>query len=123
LNGFDSELCLDRNQNTPYNLVDQKTVRTERLETLLAEHVPAQQPIDFMSVDVEGLDLEVLQSNNWHQYRPRFVLVEIYGQWIPDILDSPSANYLLEQGYQPCSRTRHTCFFEDSQWYANVQAA
>jgi FkbM family methyltransferase len=32
--------------------------------------------IDFMSVDVEGLDLEVLKSNNWHKYRPKVIVIE-----------------------------------------------
>jgi len=34
------------------------------------------QKIDFMSIDTEGFDLEVLKSNNWNKYRPKFVLVE-----------------------------------------------
>ena len=31
---------------------------------------------DFLSVDVEGSELQVLRSNNWEYYRPRIVLVE-----------------------------------------------
>ena len=32
--------------------------------------------IDFMSVDVEGLDLEVLKSNDWQKYRPKVIVIE-----------------------------------------------
>jgi FkbM family methyltransferase len=32
--------------------------------------------IDFISVDTEGYDLVVLQSNDWTKYRPKFVIVE-----------------------------------------------
>ena len=32
--------------------------------------------VDFLDVDVEGLDLEVLNSNNWEAFRPSLVMVE-----------------------------------------------
>ena len=33
--------------------------------------------IDFLNIDAEGSDLDVLKSNDWSKYRPKFVLVEI----------------------------------------------
>lgn len=30
-----------------------------------------------MSIDFQGKDEEVLISNNWDKYRPKFVLIEI----------------------------------------------
>lgn len=41
------------------------------------EHYVMDKQVDFMSVDAEGLDLEVLQSNDWDRFRPTFVIVEI----------------------------------------------
>jgi hypothetical protein len=35
--------------------------------------------IDFMNIDVEGLDLEVLKSNNVNKYIPEYILVEAEG--------------------------------------------
>lgn len=32
--------------------------------------------IDFMSVDVEGKDMDVLKSNDWDRFRPTIVVVE-----------------------------------------------
>lgn len=32
--------------------------------------------IDFMSVDTEGYDLDVLRSNDWGKFRPKIVIVE-----------------------------------------------
>ncbi|SFT40747.1 methyltransferase, FkbM family [Algoriphagus locisalis] len=32
--------------------------------------------VDFLDVDVEGLDLEVLSSNDWELFRPKLVMVE-----------------------------------------------
>lgn len=46
------------------------------LKKSLAENLKNNK-IDFMSIDTEGFDLEVLKSNDWKKYRPTFVLVEI----------------------------------------------
>jgi FkbM family methyltransferase len=52
------------------------TVPVMPLSEILASHLPAGQAIDFMSVDVEGHDLQALESNDWDRFRPRFVVVE-----------------------------------------------
>jgi hypothetical protein len=49
------------------------------LTKILAEHLPAKQKINFLSVDVEELDLTVLASNDWTKYRPKVVLAEVLG--------------------------------------------
>ena len=53
-------------------ICDQKT----KLSKILDDHVQNKNEIDFLTVDCEGHDLEVLRSNNWTKYRPRYVLVE-----------------------------------------------
>jgi FkbM family methyltransferase len=42
--------------------------------------------VDFISVDVEGDNLAVLQGNDWESFRPRFVLVEMEREEQPGIL-------------------------------------
>jgi FkbM family methyltransferase len=51
-----------------------RTVRAAPLRDILAEHAPP--AIDFLSIDVEGHEREVLLGNDWGRYRPRVVLVE-----------------------------------------------
>jgi len=123
LNGFDAKLSIERNANSRYKLVDRRSVPVERLDALLSKNLVEGQLVDFMSIDVEGLDLEVLMSNDWDRFRPRFVLVEIFGRWLSDILSSESAKYLLAQDYAAVSRTRHTVFFEDRRTHVASHAA
>ena len=49
------------------------------LREILNEHA-SHTPIDFLSVDAEGVDLDVLQSNEWTKFRPSLVLVEMNNQ-------------------------------------------
>jgi len=50
--------------------------------------------IDIMSIDTEGYDMEVLKTNDWERFRPRFIVIEtvefdvgIYGKKLNDIYD------------------------------------
>jgi len=38
----------------------------------------AEETMDFLSIDTEGCDLDVLKSNNWERYRPKLICVELY---------------------------------------------
>lgn len=56
--------------------------------------------IDFMKVDVEGAEREVLESGDWSNFRPRIVLVEAI---TPDTFTPAWANWehvLVGNGYQ-----------------------
>ncbi|MFA6250165.1 MAG: FkbM family methyltransferase [Candidatus Shapirobacteria bacterium] len=44
------------------------------LKDVLAKY--AVKPIDFLKIDVEGLETAVLESNDWQKFRPAIVLVE-----------------------------------------------
>jgi hypothetical protein len=51
-------------------------IATKPLAELLDEFLPEQQNIDFLTIDVEGLDFQVLRSNNWEKYSPKIILLE-----------------------------------------------
>jgi FkbM family methyltransferase len=54
-------------------------VQVRRLAAILDEWLPAGRHIDFLNVDTEGSDLDVLRSNDWQRYRPTYVVVEELG--------------------------------------------
>lgn len=51
------------------------------LATLCRKH--ATRTIDFLKIDVEGLEKEVIESGDWKTFRPRVVLVEAIKPIIP----------------------------------------
>lgn len=68
----------DRREAEGEKLVGIANVAVDRLSEVLKAHLsPATKRIDFMSVDVEGLNLEVLESNDWEVFRPKFLCVEV----------------------------------------------
>ncbi|KKT44004.1 MAG: SAM-dependent methyltransferase [Microgenomates group bacterium GW2011_GWC1_44_37] len=64
------------NQKVGRKLLGKQMVPLVPLKKILDKYLPRGQKIDLLSVDVEGMDLEVLKSNDWKKYRPRLVICE-----------------------------------------------
>ena len=107
LNSFDKIISLKRNNAQNDNKII-KTIPLEsrKLSDILEEYLPPGQEIDFLSVDAEGLDFEVLKSNDWHQFSPSIVLVEI----LPG-KHSTIENFMLNQGYMFYAKSGNTVFY------------
>src|SRR5688572_21781247 len=86
-------------------------IKTTTLKEILDIHLPPSQKIDFMSIDVEGLDMEVLRSNDWEKYRPEVLVVECVYEDYADIQKMEAAAYLNQFGYSFFAKTFSTFFF------------
>ncbi|MFX5668487.1 FkbM family methyltransferase, partial [Acinetobacter baumannii] len=84
------------------------------LDELLRKHCPSQQPIHFLTVDVEGFDLQVIQSNDWKQFRPQVVVVECLSSNLSDVEKNPVYQFLSAQKYVLFAKTFNSHFFSDS---------
>lgn len=111
LNTFDAAEA-QRKNTAPYHLIDTLPIDVHRLDALLERHLPPGQAIDFMSVDVEGKDEEVLRSNDWDRFRPRFVLAETLRTDMLRLHDCPVVQLMQQVGYKPVSKAYNTTFFE-----------
>ena len=58
-----------------FRLVQVIKVPVRKLGNVLREYVKNRK-VDFFSIDTEGLDLEVLKSNNWKRFKPKVVCIE-----------------------------------------------
>lgn len=58
-------------------MVEVLEIPVRTLGSIFSEHLPAQTEIDFMGVDVEGIDLSALMDNDWQRYRPHWIMVEL----------------------------------------------
>lgn len=90
------------------NIID---IPTRTLSSILDEYLFGHSEIEFMSVDVEGLDVEVLKSNDWNKYRPLVVLVECLEFNILNPEQNELVNFLDERGYNLFAKTVNTVFF------------
>ena len=110
LNTFEP-MEVNKKKNTNYKLINSLNLKVDRLENILEKYLKVDQEIDFLNVDVEGKDKEVLLSNNWQKYRPNFILVETLNQRNLDFKDCKINKYLKNKGYSIINKAFDTCIF------------
>jgi len=111
LNGFSKDLSLLRNQSSDYKIIKSVNMKTRTLSSVLEEYLSGGQKINLLSIDVEGLDLEVLKSNDWRTYKPDFIMVEDKEFNIVQPEKSTIYNFLQEMNYQLMAKTLSTLIF------------
>jgi FkbM family methyltransferase len=112
LNSFDRELSKSRNKGN-YHIQEEIQISTQTLKEVLAKYASPKQKISFLSVDVEGLDLEVIQSNDWNQFRPEYVLIECLDLDFKQITENSVYQFMCEHGYTFFAKTVYTVIFKD----------
>jgi len=101
-----------RQSNLAPQFITRSEVRPVRLRTLdPVLQDAALERLDFLSVDVEGYELEVLRGFSIERWRPRLILIE-------DFLESTALHrHLARAGYKRVRRTG------DNSWYVPRTAA
>jgi FkbM family methyltransferase len=113
LNTFDEKVVRQRMRETPFKLVKEINVKVKELKDILDEYVPKSIQIDFMTIDVEGFDFDVIKSNNWIKYRPNWVLVEQLNLDDIEKLDFEIHNFMKSINYVLFAKTFNTLFYKD----------
>lgn len=97
LNTFSKKRAEEIEATTAYKIIETKKIKTQKLGTLLDKYLPKRKKIDLLNIDVEGLDLEVLKSNNWQKYMPKVVIAES----LPKTESKDDINkFLVKKGYE-----------------------
>jgi len=115
LNTFDADLAAERARLPDYRLVETRSVPVRRLDDLLNEYLPRDRKIDFLSIDVEGMDLAVLRSNDWSRFRPALLLVEAHERTVAAVENDPINLFAVGSGYRLIAKTLNTLIYEDGQ--------
>lgn len=115
LNTFDEKEATEKDGagNGRFFITNKIPIQTKKLSTVLNESNLNLDTIEFLSIDVEGLDIEVLESNDWDKYRPKIILVEELKTDIQSIIKSSIVHkYMIEKNYKLLYRTVNTSFYE-----------
>lgn len=92
-------------QKHGYTITETFKVKIAKLGQILEKECRNRQ-IDFFSIDTEGYDLEVLQSNNWKKFKPKVICIEGQG-------NNPE-KLLTKLGYKKVYETRTNSIFQYS---------
>jgi FkbM family methyltransferase len=109
VNTFDPQIA--STQQSKFAQAESIVVQVRPLRDVLAEYVPPGVAIDYMNIDCEGLDHDVLVSNDWRKFRPKVVTVELFGLSLDTPLSNRSVQFLKSEGYRLKSYYHATAFF------------
>jgi FkbM family methyltransferase len=113
LNTFDRTEAEKKNGLQHYFIEKEIKIKTFPISYILNKYLNPNQQIDFLTIDVEGFDLQVLKSNDWEKYKPNIILVEELRTNVEKIMrESEIYKYLISKGYLLHYRTFNTSFYK-----------
>ena len=66
----------------------------------------------MLTIDAEGYDLKVLQSNNWNKYVPIYIIIEITSTTLDKIQKHPISKFLKKKKYNIYSKLHKSVIFK-----------
>lgn len=113
LSTFSPEKVKEYTQVSKYRVIGEKKIDTWPLAEILDMYLAKDIKIDILTIDAEGLDMEVLRSNNWDKYRPAYVLAESPPFDVLQAERSELCQFMQTVGYRMFAKTYYTYFFKN----------
>jgi FkbM family methyltransferase len=115
LNSFDRALSEERIDHG-WKLKEKIRVPVMPINDILEKYLPSNiTHIDFITIDVEGLEFQILRSFDFHKYAPDYFLVEDLSNSDKDIADQAQGaiyRLLTNHGYVAIAKTQRTFIFK-----------
>jgi FkbM family methyltransferase len=102
INGFLGQDLIDRHIASGENYLGYSDVECSGVGDFLRTNI--ERPIDFLNIDVELMDAEVLRAWDWAACRPSVICAEIHTLTIKSMLECDVATILERVGYSAMSR-------------------
>ena len=122
LNSFSKKLSNERNGKNGYFIKSSQSIKATTLEHILDKNLAKNQEIDFLSIDVEGLDFAVLKSNNFNKFRPKVILLEVLDR--ENLINSENSSivqYLTNNKYTLYVKLIHTVIFISEEYEKKIK--
>jgi hypothetical protein len=99
-------------QDNGWQLKETSSVQIRTPNSLLAEYVPSDRKIDFLNIDLEGFDRDIVEAIDFDRYQPEVIAVELQYLEIPSVNLDPAVQKLMSHGYTLKSVCMATYIFQ-----------
>lgn len=88
-------------------------IRTVTIKEILDTYLPSNiKEIDFLTIDIESMDLNVLNFNDWDKYQSIFILIEQLKNNLEEIIkNSEIFTFMKSKVYSLIARSYNTSFY------------
>ena len=114
-NTFSKEIADTVSKKKWVELLSKIQVPCHPLRDILTKHVPKNKAIDLLNIDVEGFDMQVLQSNNWKKFHPRVIIIEDHSFDPNEPAQAEIYSFLKERSYRLHAYTGMSLIFIDKK--------
>lgn len=107
-----AKYCIKHNYTKLKNKID---IKVDTLENVLTCY-SNDRIIDFMNLDVESRELDVLKSNDWDRFRPKFIAMESLASkedCMEKVFEDEAIQFLLENDYKVIGKVAAEVFLKD----------
>ena len=73
--------------------------------------------IDFLNIDTEGSELEILKTNNWNKFIPKVIFCEILNHDLEQVLKNKITIFLKLKGYKIFAKLFNNVVFVHRNYY------
>ena len=95
-----------------------KKIQVNTLNFFISKYFKKQKKIDFINIDVEGRELDVLKSLNFKKYEPKLICIEIhntkklYDTNYKYLKSNSIYKYLLNKNYKVVWKKKYSFIFK-----------
>jgi FkbM family methyltransferase len=115
LNTSSPEIAQNLIDEGKFKFLKKEKVIPWKLEEIINKFAPEITNIDYLNIDVEGLGLSVLESNNWDKHSPSVISIELLScNDFEQLKQFKEYLFLKERGYTLNAKTHNTAFFTKS---------
>lgn len=116
-NTFVKEEALHREKNSPYKIIRVDKVKLESINTIIASNFKSFP--DFLSIDIEGLDFEVLQSLDYNKYPIPIICAETctFSESHIKPKNKLIETLMISKGYMVYADTYVNTIFVNEKWF------
>lgn len=100
--------CEDEIENRD-NIIEIRKIPVRRMDSVLREYDIHE--IDYIDIDVEGMELQVLNSIDWESVNIRCILLEQKALSLYGVLESEACKLLRTKGYIPVNKYNRTVIY------------
>ncbi|SCA55821.1 putative Predicted protein [Candidatus Terasakiella magnetica] len=96
----------------PYTI---EKIKSQPLNKTIAENL-GDKKIDVLNVDVEGHEMSVLGTFDFHKYAPDVIICEIHAETVEDVINKEVYQLIKNNGYHCFSYCGSTALFARNGW-------
>jgi hypothetical protein len=111
LNTFDARLAKEY-QDNGWILEKTLEIKPRPLSEILIDYHETAKKVSLMSIDVEGLEMDVLSSNDWEVCVPDTIIIEALSNSLQSLDTFPPISFLMKKGYLPISKLKNSVILQ-----------